>query len=195
MGEVETLLRASGGNSVERQRALAYALGQPLTELPEAGGPYWVRAGALLTTKYFQGAEAAVAEYNATEATPTVAAGAIATKASFGIPSVQDFIAEHPVAVGATAAGLAGAVGAVVYASTRRKAKGRKSSGRRPKFGTPAFRRKYGKKAKRNAKAGKARNKRGGAVRDRYKGHKVLRTKKGQPYIILASGKARFVRA
>lgn len=39
------------------------------------------------------------------------------------------------------------------------------------------------------------RNRPGGAVKDRYRGRKVYRTKRGQPYILMANGKARFVRA
>lgn len=41
----------------------------------------------------------------------------------------------------------------------------------------------------------KDRNRRGGAVRDKYRGRKVYRTKRGQPYILKPNGQARFIPA
>lgn len=107
----------------------------------------------------------------------------------------KSFLAEVPTpaiyAAGAAAAVGLG-VGAVALASRRRKKRSSRSSKR--KAGTsksrPGSRRSSTKRS-----SAKRRNRRGGAVKDRYKGRKVYRTKRGQPYILLASGKARFVRA
>lgn len=100
--------------------------------------------------------------------------------------------------IGAGAAVLgAGAItaGAIAYAKRRKRksGKGRKKSPRRSSSGR--YRR--GTSRARASRSGprKTRNRRGGAVRDRYKGKKVYRTKRGQPYILKANGQARFVRA
>lgn len=134
-------------------------------------------------------------------ATPLVSVSSgdgIAQKLSAGGQSVQDFINQHgeAIAIGATALGLGGiAAGVTGYVRSRKKATRRKSSGsggkRRAKRQAGA-RRRVGSRPR---KATKRRNKRGGAVKDRYKGKKVYRTKRGQPYVLMANGKARFVKA
>jgi len=87
-------------------------------------------------------------------------------------------------AVAGTIAALAG--------SRPRKRKSSKSSKR--KGGTSSSRRSSAKLG-----SAKRRNRRGGAVKDKYRGSPVYRTKKGQPYIILQGGPrkgmAKFIRA
>lgn len=89
--------------------------------------------------------------------------------------------------VGGTAVGL-------VAASRRPK---RRSSGKSKRKASKSrsrqSRRRVGKGGVVRGK--RDRNRPGGAVKDRYRGRKVYRTKRGQPYILMANGKARFVRA
>jgi hypothetical protein len=134
------------------------------------------------------------------ETVPVVApeSSGIAEKISYGIQSVQDFITTNPLAAGATVLGLAGATAATVAAvavarkSTSRRKPHRSSSGRGRKA---SHRRRSGSGRAKSRGPRKTRNRRGGAVKDRYKGRKVYRTKRGQPYILMANGKARFVKA
>lgn len=133
-----------------------------------------------------------------TAGTQSVAVASLGAATSQVVPVPSDLGAARSLAAGVdvppwllpTAAGVAGAavVGTgVAYAVSRSKRSKRSK-------------RKGGKSRSRPGKGGvvrgkKDRNRRGGAVRDRYKGRKVYRTKRGQPYILMANGKARFVRA
>jgi len=160
--------------------------------------PQWERAGQLLMNR------AAVLQGEAMGDEPLAvpASGGIAQRVgAIGIDTVQDFITANPLAAGATALGLAGAVGATVYATTRkpkrkssRRRKAATSRSRSPsrrrksrlKFGSPAWRKRYMRKGRKRI---------GTAKQYRRKGGKAVKyTAKGQPYIILANGKARFVK-
>lgn len=95
----------------------------------------------------------------------------------------------------ATAGGLllGGAAVATVAAVRSRKKSKRSASSRsratsKRKGGTSRSR--PSPASKRNAK----RNRRGGAVKARHGGRKVLLTRKGQPYVLMANGKARFIK-
>lgn len=113
---------------------------------------------------------------------------AAAVKAQAAGMDVPSWVA--PAALGA--GGLVVAGGATALAVSAYRKRKRKSS--------VTSSRKGSKSRSRPGKGGvvrgkKDRNRRGGAVRDRYRGRKVYRTKRGQPYILMANGKARFVRA
>lgn len=97
-------------------------------------------------------------------------------------------------AIGAGAVAVAGgAVAAGMALSRRRKPK---SSGKSKRKGGKSRSHRTGHSSGRGKPD---RNRRGGAVKDKYRGSKVYRTKRGQPYIILGSGpmkgRARFIRA
>jgi len=117
---------------------------------------------------------------------------------------LSNLVSEHPIAsiLGASALGIGVAVGTVAIvkksrAKSRKKRKSKKSKTRsvrkrghtrKLKFGSKAFRKKYlGKRRKQKQPhtAGKRKD----------TSHKRIRfTKHNQPYIILASGKARFIK-
>lgn len=117
---------------------------------------------------------------------------------------IKSFVSEKPVgaavigsvAVGATTLGIVKAVKKRRKAkkkskkSTKRKA-GRKCKGRKLKFGSPAWRKKYIKKGKKRRSPSYART--AGKGKDTST-KRIRMTKKGQPYIILRSGKARFIK-
>lgn len=118
---------------------------------------------------------------------------------------VKTFIAEKPLATAVIGAGVAGtlAVGAVALVKSRKKSKKKtskkkkkskskkKKKGRKLKFGSKAYRKKYlGKKRKKKIKPKYART--AGKRRDTST-RRIRMTKHGQPYVILASGKARFI--
>lgn len=110
-----------------------------------------------------------------------------------GLQTLKQAIADNPLAATAAAVGTVGLVGAVaggIAYSRRRKRKSKSGKRRRNSY----RRRSVGARAGRGG-GRKTRNRRGGAVRDRYKGKRVYRTKRGQPYILLRNGQARFVRA
>lgn len=118
--------------------------------------------------------------------------------------AVGNFITEKPLLTGAIAAGAVGAVGvgAVVVAKKRKK-KTKKGTSRDRKF---ISKQKHERKKKRKTpgkiykrkglwlsrtkKAGS--KKRKGAIRKRV--GKVYYTKKGQPYKIMSTGKAKFIK-
>lgn len=87
---------------------------------------------------------------------------------------------------------LGSAAVATGVALARRKTTKHKST-RKPKFGTAAYRKKYGAKAKRNRKT----KKKGVGTEGQFRrpgGKKVYYTKNDQPYVLMANGKARFVK-
>lgn len=112
----------------------------------------------------------------------TLGARALESSVIQGVGSATEFIRKNPVTSGVTVAGgvLAGAT--VVQIVRKRKAK--KKTARRKPSKKPVARRK--KKSRRLVKGkkwyGKTRSK------------KIFTTKKGQPYVILSSGKARFIK-
>lgn len=152
-----------------------------------------------------------------------------------GIPSIdmasidelKKFLTEHKTALAAAGMAAAGsAVAIAAFKGTRGKApsgivkrkkkvkKARKrvsrktKKGRKLKFGSKAWRKKYSGKMKRKKGHGSHRK---GEIETKRKekkalpfgtekqfekkgGHKVYHTKSGQPYIILGSGKARFIK-
>jgi hypothetical protein len=105
------------------------------------------------------------------------------------VTSGTDFIKSNIGAIAAGAGGLAvgGAIGALAVSATKTKKKTtrRKSKtvSRRTRKKTHSRRRTSGRKTPRTAGKGKDTS------------HKRIRyTKKGQPYVIMASGKARFIK-
>ncbi len=121
------------------------------------------------------------------------------------IGEVSEFVSEHPVisgiAIGGATAGVAlGTVAIVRKAKKRKRNKNRntrkksnrnykRKKGRKLKFGSKAYRKKYlHHKRHRQRKPYTARKRKDTS-------HKRIRyTKNNQPYIILASGKARFIK-
>jgi len=105
----------------------------------------------------------------------------------------------------ATAAAAAGTAGVVIGGVTAKVLSGRKKSSSRKKRSTSRRKNrklKFGSKAYRKKYLGKGRHKHRTSPRGRLKHHThrkrpsgkaIHYTSKGQPYIILASGKARFV--
>lgn len=95
-----------------------------------------------------------------------------------------------PAAAGVAGAGVvAGVVGLVASRRSKRKSSGtskRKASKSRSRRAS----RKVSPTSRRNAK----RNRPGGAVKSKWGGKKVYLTKKGQPYVIMGDGKARFIK-
>lgn len=117
-------------------------------------------------------------------AVPAAATGALGglKSAMSGIPTAAIYGAGAVAAVGA-------GVGVAALVGSRRK---KRKSSRRSKRGAGKSKSRRGS---RGSRPRKTRNRRGGAVKDRYKGRKVYRTKRGQPYVLLRNGQARFVRA
>ncbi len=119
---------------------------------------------------------------------------------------VITFISEKPISTSIVGAGIVGATafGFNKIAKSRRKTKKkskkksvrkkvtRKRKGRKLKFGSPAWRKKYIKKGKK--KRISPRYARTAGKRKDTSTRRIRMTKKGQPYIILKSGKARFIK-
>ena len=124
--------------------------------------------------------------------------------------SVSTFVSEKPITTAVVGAGIvgAGAIGIRKIVKKRKKAKKtikKKAKGRKLKFGSPAWRKKYIKKGKKKLTPLMKRRKkiiarpgrqtpytaRGGKDRST---RRIRMTKHGQPYIILKSGKARFIK-
>jgi hypothetical protein len=110
------------------------------------------------------------------------------------------------VAVGATALG-AGALGLGVATAVKAKRKKKvskkkskkkttKRKGRKLKFGSKAYRRKYLGRGRRKKRSGRSKQKQPHTAGKRKDtSHKRIRyTKHNQPYIILANGRARFIK-
>lgn len=91
---------------------------------------------------------------------------------------------------------VAGAIGAGVGgAALARRFGGKRKAKRKAKKSKAKRSRSSPKRSKsKGSKANARRNKRGGAVKGRYKGRKVLIAKNGTPYVIMANGKARFIK-
>lgn len=119
-----------------------------------------------------------------------------------GISSIEAVISQNPLA----SVGVATATGAIVGATatsiikskakkrkkktktTKKKSKKSKSKGRKLKFGSPAYRKKYLSKSKKRRKTARVKH-------NKRTSHKKIRlTKNGQPYVILANGRARFIK-
>lgn len=103
--------------------------------------------------------------------------------------NVNEFVANNKQALGIIAAGTAGAAvgGTLGYAAGKRSSKKRKAS----KRSTRSYRKKSTRKVSRRSKPKYART--AGKSKDRST-KRIRMTKTGQPYIILKSGKARFIK-
>ena len=107
---------------------------------------------------------------------------------------IKDFIGEHPI-VSAAAVGVVATAAAagIVYAATKKKNK----TTSKKKAAKRTTKRKAAKK-KAKPRTSKRRTRKSGygseAAYNRKGGKKVYKTKNGQPYILLASGKARFIK-
>jgi hypothetical protein len=118
---VEVLLDETGANSVELQRELAWRLGQPRSESPERGGAYWVKAGNLLTIRYFQGKLRAIDAYRAGNARSVAAAAqAGANVPVSAAPQVNAATPRSPARRRVVAAGVGAALSALTVALVRR---------------------------------------------------------------------------
>lgn len=114
---------------------------------------------------------------------------------------ITEFVAAHPIKTAAIGAGIAGvAIGATTLVRKRKKTKrktatrkkAKRKKGKKLKFGSKAWRKKYVKKGRRKRISPKyART--AGKGKDRST-KRIRMTKHGQPYVILASGKARFIK-
>ena len=103
---------------------------------------------------------------------------------------VTEFVRSNPLlsasAIGVSTAGLtAGGIAAVRRVSTRKKSKKRKT--------TTTKRRKTKKRTKRRTSRGRRTPRTAGKGRDRST-KRIRYTKKGQPYVITRSGKAKFIK-
>lgn len=117
------------------------------------------------------------------------------------VDDARGFISAKPIATAAigtaVVAGVAGA-GLVVAKKKKKTTKKKtttrkkttKSRGRKLKFGSPAWRKKYLKKGKRK----KPKYARTAGKRRDTSTRRIRMTKNGQPYVILRSGKARFIK-
>jgi len=117
----------------------------------------------------------------------------------FGVTKDLAIAAGAGAAVAVVAAGAAGIVAHEIrvhhkrHGSKKRHAKGSRKGGRKLKFGSPAWRKKYGKRKGRAAvPAAKVRGSQ--AEYQRKGGGKVRYTKKGQPFVIGSDGKSRFLK-
>lgn len=112
----------------------------------------------------------------------TLGAKAARQSIAQGVGTASEFVRKNPVTSGVTIAGglLAGAT--IVQISKKRRAK--KTTARRKAPKKPTQRRKMKSRTKVKGKKwyGKTRTK------------KIFKTKAGQPYVILSSGKARFIK-
>ena len=117
---------------------------------------------------------------------------------------VGNFITSKPFASAAVGVSALGAGAFVLAKTTKRRAKTkkkakttkkrkttRKTKGRKLKFGSPAYRKKYLGKGKKKRKTTYART---AGKRKDTSTRRIRQTKNGQPYIILASGRPRFIK-
>lgn len=126
------------------------------------------------------------------------------TTISGTVGKVKSIISEKPfgsAVAGASIVGAGALIGSKVVKArkkTKKKTKSKKkttkkkSSGRKLKFGSPAWRKKYIKKG-RKKKVSPRYARTAGKGKDRST-KRIRMTKNGQPYVILASGKARFIK-
>lgn len=101
-------------------------------------------------------------------------------------------------ALGGAAAGAIGGglLGYAIGRSTKTGGSSRSSSRRRKRNGSPSRGARFASRGPRRGKRKTPRrNGPGGAVKQRYGGRKVFRTKRGQPYVLKANGQARFIKA
>ena len=100
---------------------------------------------------------------------------------------IKDFIVDHPIATGVAAAAAVATTAGIVYAVTKKKKPKKKST-----------KKKSTKKKSTKKKSTKKKSKKTGygteAAYNRKGGKKVYYTKNKQPYVLLASGKARFIK-
>lgn len=120
------------------------------------------------------------------------------------IGEVSEFITEHPIGVAAGAAGVVAlGTGLVVAARIRRKKKAKRkvkkkvkriSRRRKLRFGSAAYRKKYCRNKRKHKKRYSKQKKPYTAGKRKDTSRRRIRyTKNNQPYVILASGKARFI--
>ena len=106
---------------------------------------------------------------------------------------VKTFISDHPIATTVGVVGGAAAVAGIAYGLTKKK----KKKTTKKKAAKRTTKRKAAKK-KAKPRTSKRRTRKSGygseAAYNRKGGKKVYKTKNGQPYILLASGKARFIK-
>lgn len=104
--------------------------------------------------------------------------------ATSSVGSASEFVRKNPITSAATATGgiLAGVTAVQVIRKARKKSTKAKKSKPKARKAKPTTRRKVSKKKK---SATKKRSKKGSK--------KIYKTKKGQPYIILPNGRARFI--
>lgn len=113
------------------------------------------------------------------------------------VGTASEFVRKNPITSGVSVAGgvLAGAT-IVQIVRKRRKAAVKKKTAKRKPSRKPTQRRKTKSRTMGRGKGSLHRTRVGGkATRHKHRGTKKIHiTKKGQPYIILASGKARFIK-
>ena len=97
---------------------------------------------------------------------------------------IKDFIVDHPILAGAGAAAAVATTAGIVYAVTKKKKKSTKKKSTKKKSTKKKSTKKKSKKSGYGTEAAYARK----------GGKKVYYTKNKQPYVLLASGKARFIK-
>lgn len=122
---------------------------------------------------------------------------AIADEINNGINAITSFVEENPIAtaagIGAVAVG-AGVVGAaVIGAASKKSSRKVRRKIKHTRRGWKLDRKRFNKSQKWEV-AYRRRKKRASKPSKRIKGKKIHYTRKGQPYIILSTGKARFIK-
>lgn len=111
------------------------------------------------------------------------------------IGEVASFVTEHPVAVGAGVAGAAAlGAGIVALASSRSKTKTKRKTGKKIKHTSRGWKQDRARRSKQKWEVAYQKRKRKHKSRRGNKRRGKHYTKNGQPYIILKSGKARFIK-
>jgi len=135
----------------------------------------------------------------------TISISSLQDGLSTAIGEVSEFVTEHPIGVAAGTAGVVAlGAGLVVAASVKSKRKTKRKSkkkakrvskrkGRKLKFGSKAFRKKYCGRTRARRKSKKQRKPYTAYCRRDTSHRRIRYTKNNQPYVILASGKARFI--
>ena len=101
---------------------------------------------------------------------------------------IKDFVVEKPVTSALIAAAAVGTLGGVAYAVSKKKKSTKKKSTKKKSTKKKSTKKKSTKKKKSKSGYGTE------AAYNRKGGKKVYYTKNKQPYILLASGKARFIK-
>ena len=100
-----------------------------------------------------------------------------------GVGSATEFVRKNPVTSSASVAGGVLATGAVVQIIRKKRSSSRKTK------------KKVSRSSKKKSSTRRKVSKKGKHHKGKHRGSKAIHmTKKGQPYIILASGKARFIK-